>query len=230
MVPSPDLEGRYWETLETTGRDALMVAGSRSTFAAGSVLLARDDVSGDVAIVRSGLIKAVVRIGGRHVVLALRGPGDILGELANIKGGRRSAAVVAVNRVEALTVPRDQFAGFLSSYPCAADSLRRVIVDRLYEADRDRIAAASMTVGQRLARLLLKAVRRYGVLTPDGSLKLDQLSQEDLAACIGGAPRTIAREMGGWRRRNIISTERRSVTVHEPGALEWIVGRHAPRP
>ena len=87
-----------------------------------------------------------------------------------------------------------------------------------------------MTVGQRLARYLLKLVWRHGVPVPDGSLRIDQLSQEDLAACIGGGPRTVAREMGEWRKRSIISTERRSVIVHEPAALDRIAGRHAPPP
>jgi CRP-like cAMP-binding protein len=208
-----------------------MAVGSRSTFTAGSTLLADDDHSGDVLIIWSGLIKAVVRVGdGRQVVLALRGPGDIVGELTNINGGPRSAAVVAVNRVEALTVRRDDFAAFLRRHPDAADSLHRTVVERLREADRDRLAAASMTVGQRLARLLLKIVRRHGAPVQGGGLRIDQLSQRELAACIGGAQRTVAREMRLWRKRNIISTERRSVIVHQPTSLEWIAGRYSPPP
>ena len=231
MARGPEHDHGFWGTLDSTGRDALVQAGSRSTFPAGSVLLAHEDRSGDVAVVWSGLTKAVVRVAdGKQVVLALRGPGDIVGELAYINCGRRSAAVVAVNRVDALTVPRDQFTGFLNQHAGAADSLRRVIVERLCEADRDRLAAASMSVGQRLARLLLKIVLRHGVPAPDGGLRIDQFSQEDLAACIGGAQRTVAREIGAWRNRRLISTERRSVTVHQPAALERIAGRHAPPP
>ncbi|TMM34378.1 MAG: Crp/Fnr family transcriptional regulator [Actinobacteria bacterium] len=230
-APSPEPQRGFWATLSKTECDALIEAGVRSTFAPGSVLLAHHDSSGDVAIVWSGLIKAAVRVADdKHVVLALRGPGDIVGELAHINGGRRSAAVIAVNRVEALIVPRDRFTELLGRDRAAADSLRRIIVDRLCEADRDRLAAASMTVGQRLARYLLKLVWRHGVPVPDGSLRIDQLSQEDLAACIGGGPRTVAREMGEWRKRSIISTERRSVIVHEPAALDRIAGRHAPPP
>ena len=155
---------------------------------------------------------------------------DSSGDVAIVWSGLIKAAVIAVNRVEALIVPRDRFTELLGRDRAAADSLRRIIVDRLCEADRDRLAAASMTVGQRLARYLLKLVWRHGVPVPDGSLRIDQLSQEDLAACIGGGPRTVAREMGEWRKRSIISTERRSVIVHEPAALDRIAGRHAPPP
>ena len=103
MARGPEHDHGFWGTLDSTGRDALVQAGSRSTFPAGSVLLAHEDRSGDVAVVWSGLTKAVVRVAdGKQVVLALRGPGDIVGELAHINCGRRSAAVVAVNRVDAL--------------------------------------------------------------------------------------------------------------------------------
>jgi hypothetical protein len=36
--------------------------------------------------------------------------------------------------------------------------------------------------------------------------------------------------MRDWRQRNIVSTERRSVTVHKPATLKQIAGRHAPPP
>jgi CRP-like cAMP-binding protein len=227
-LPGP---GRgFWGTLDKAEQERLTDLGLLSSFAPGNVLLARSDCSGDVAILWSGLVKAVVRVADeRQVVLALRGPGDIVGELAHIHGGHRSAAVVAVNQVEALIVPRDRFAETLRRNADAANSLRRLIVDRLCEADRDRLAAASMTVGQRLARFVLKVARRHGEPVRHG-LRIDQLSQQDLAACIGAGPRTVAREMSDWRRRDIISTERRSVTVHEPAALNRIAGRNAPPP
>jgi CRP-like cAMP-binding protein len=152
MANSPEPQHGYWGTLSATGRAALIAAGSWSVFAAGSVLLAQRDDSGDVLVVWSGLAKAVARgAEGKQVVLALRGPGDVLGELGNLTGGQRSAAVIAVNQVEALTVRRIHFTRFLHDHPGAADSLQRTIIDRLYEADRDRLAAASMTVGQRIA-------------------------------------------------------------------------------
>ena len=221
----------FWGSLPPAARAALLALATQSTFAAGRMVLAQEDSSGDVLVIWSGLVKVVARAAnGRHVVLALRGAGDIVGELANINGGPRSAAVVALSRVEALVVPGAQFTRFLESCQVAAESVRRTIIDRLCETDRDRLAAATMTVGQRLARLLLKISARYGVPTPGGGRRTEQLSQHELAACIGGATRTVAREISIWRRRNIISTERRAIIVRQSSALERIVGRHAPPP
>jgi len=231
MAREPEPGHGFWGSLDRPDRNALVQAGSWLSVAPGEVLLARADDSGDVAIVWSGLTKAVVRVvDGKQVVLAVRGAGDIVGELSHINRGGRSAAVVAVNRVQALLLRRCHFHQFLDHRAHAAETLRCVIVDRLCEADRDRLAAASMTVGQRLARFLLKIALRHGIPGPAGDLKIDHLSQEDLAACIGGATRTVAREMQAWRTRKIISTERRSVTVHQVPALMRIAGRHAPPP
>jgi CRP/FNR family cyclic AMP-dependent transcriptional regulator len=218
----------YWGRLTADDCVALANVGSRLAFAAGSTLLAQEDATGDVVIVWSGFIKVVARLATRrHVVLALRGPGDVLGEMAYINGGRRSATVAAISEVEVIRVPRADFGRFLDGSTHASHLLRRTLVDRLREADSDRIAAASMTVGQRLARLLLTLARHHGVPSPEGGLTVALLSQDDLAACVGGGRRTVARQMRQWRERDIVSTTRRSVTVRQPEALARMAGHSA---
>jgi CRP/FNR family transcriptional regulator, cyclic AMP receptor protein len=198
----------YWGRLTPNERIALATVGKRLTVTAGSVLLAQQDTTRDVIIVWSGFTKVVARVAPRqHLVLGLRGPGDLLGEMAHVDGGPRSAAIAAVSK---------------------SHLLHRTLVGRLREADQDRIAAASMTVGQRLARLLLRLTRRYGVPGPQGGLSVALLSQNDLAACIGGGRRTVARQIRQWRERGIVSTTRLSVTVHRPEELARIAGLSPP--
>jgi CRP/FNR family transcriptional regulator, cyclic AMP receptor protein len=211
----------YWAGLAAEERAELTRIGARSTFTAGSTLVDPDSGSRDVIIVWSGFTKVVPATGNRNIVLALRGPGDIIGEMASTSGDQRSAGI-AIDRVEALTVPRESFAQFLAGSGHASDLLRRTLVDRLREADGDRLAAASMSVGQRLARLLLKLAARYGVRGPTGEVTVGLLPQRELAACVGGARRSVARELALWREREIISIARRSVTVHRPEALARI--------
>jgi CRP/FNR family transcriptional regulator, cyclic AMP receptor protein len=218
----------YWGKLTADDCVVLANVGSRLAFSAGRPVLAQEDDTGDVVIVLSGFTKVVARVAaGRHVVLALRGPGDLLGEMAHVNGGRRSASVAAISEVEVIRVPRADFSRFLDGSTHASRLLRKMLVDRLREADSDRIAAASLTVGQRLARLLLTLARRHGVPSPDGGLTVALLSQDDLAACVGGGRRTVARQMRQWRERDIVSTTRRSVTVRQPEALARMVGHAA---
>jgi CRP-like cAMP-binding protein len=79
-----------------------------------------------------------------------------------------------------------------------------------------------MTVGQRLARLLVELANSYGVRTREGGTRIAlALSQKDLAACVGGSHRTVAREER-WRERGFVATSRRSVIIHQPVALRRI--------
>jgi CRP-like cAMP-binding protein len=241
-APSPDEPQRpwlriqaepqrgYWRDLDEDARIALMRTAEFTVGIPGQVLLPPDDSTGDVLIVWTGLVKLVVYKGRTQIVLALRGPGDVVGELAGITGNPRSAAVVCTGPVAVLRIRGEEFVDFLRHFPAADEVLRRTVAERLGEADRDRFAAATMNVGQRLARFLLNLMKHYGIPAPGGGVKLEPLSQQDLAGCVGGAQRTVAREMSDWRARGFISTSRLSVTIHEPESLRRIAGRHAPPP
>jgi CRP-like cAMP-binding protein len=217
--------------LTATERAALTKAGTRYATAVGTTLLDRRDTSGDVLILSSGLVKIVAWPPvGQTLVLAVRGPGDIVGELAHLCGGRRSATVIAIDDIEALRLPCVEFARLLHRNSNASDVLRCTVVERLGEADRDRLAVASMTVRQRLARLLIKLAQRYGTADPRGGVTVHRLSHGELAACVSGARRTVVRELARWRDRRIISTTRLSVTVYRPDVLAHIAGPNSPPP
>jgi CRP-like cAMP-binding protein len=224
--------GDFWAELGAPERTALRSAGTWSVHEPGSVLLIQHDTTRHVIVIWSGFTKVTSRVGsGADVVLAVRGPGDIVGELVGLTGGLRCATVVTLERVEALTVAADRFASFIGEFPQAGAVLTRLLVNRLRESDRERLAAGSMSVGQRLARLLLHLATRYGVPVDGGGSRIAlTLSQKDLAACVGGSPRSVARELGRWRKRNIIANGRRWVDVRQPEALQWIAGARAPRP
>jgi CRP-like cAMP-binding protein len=75
---------------------------------------------------------------GEEVVLAERGPGELLGELSGIDGQPRSASVIALDEVRGLVVPLRAFRGFLMDNPRAALSLLELISRRLREAEARR--------------------------------------------------------------------------------------------
>jgi CRP-like cAMP-binding protein len=60
-----------------------------------------------VLVILDGRVKvSLMTIDGKEVELAVRGPGDLIGELAFIDGERRSASATAVEPVSSLVPPR----------------------------------------------------------------------------------------------------------------------------
>jgi CRP/FNR family cyclic AMP-dependent transcriptional regulator len=215
----------FWGDLATADRLALQEAGEWRDFPAGRTLLREDDQGSEVVVVWRGFVKVYSRVAAnRHVILAVRGPGDIVGEMASVGGGRRCATVAAIGRVNALVIDGKRFAEMVS----LGIVVQRVLIARLREADRNRLDSGSTSVDQRLAGLLLDFTRRFGEPTAGGGVRLGlALSQKEMATCVGGSPRSVARVMRIWRQRGIVTTGRQWVVVKSPTDLDRIAGRCA---
>lgn len=76
---------------------------------------------------------AVVRVGS-HVLTRL-GPGDVVGEVALLDHGSRTATVVAETEVEALVSSAEEFTQILTGVPAVARALLVSLAGRLRAAD-----------------------------------------------------------------------------------------------
>ncbi|GIJ50880.1 cyclic nucleotide-binding protein [Virgisporangium aliadipatigenens] len=225
----PEPGAGFWGDLNDAAREALTTAGSLRRYAAGDSIMGEGASTDNVVILWRGFVKVHSRVAvGRQVILAVRGPGDILGEMASVGGGRRCATVTAIGRATGLAVDREPFGALLMRDPHASMVVHRVLIARLLEADRIRLGSGSTSVDQRLAGLLLDFTRRFGEPTAGGGQRIGlALSQKELAACVGGSSRSVARVMGVWRQRGIVATGRQWVVVNSPTDLHRIAGQTA---
>ena len=83
---------------------------------------------------RSGSTEIRIEKYGTERVLAIRGPGQLVGERAALQISVRSASVVAVDTVHALVARIRDFAAFISDHPRVLDIIERQTHDR-YGAD-----------------------------------------------------------------------------------------------
>ena len=131
----------FLHTLTPAETDALEEMGEPGSYAAGEVIFEQGGTADCVFVLRAGRVRVSATAGdGEEVVLAERGPGELLGELSGIDGQSRSASVTAVDEVSGLTVPLRAFRGFLMDNPRAALSLLELISRRLREAEARRPA------------------------------------------------------------------------------------------
>jgi class 3 adenylate cyclase len=120
----------FWPALDPVERDAFRLCASPRTFAAGAMLMREGDQADHVIVILSGRTKICVEEGGRERILALRGPGDLVGERAALQISVRSASVVALVTVQALVARTRDFAAFVTDHPRVLAIVERQAYDR----------------------------------------------------------------------------------------------------
>jgi CRP-like cAMP-binding protein len=216
------------DTLDARDRDALLALGSPRTYPDGAALVREGERTTFVVAILAGwsVVSTATDRGGR-LILALRGAGDVIGDLAAIDERPRSATVTALGEIRAVVIAGERFRGFLFSRPGAARVIMRQIGARLRDADSGRRELASSTVLERLAALLTELADRRGRDT-EGGVTIDlALPQHDLAASVGATREAVAKGLRVLRDRGIVRTGQRKLVVIHPDLLRLLT-RPAP--
>jgi CRP-like cAMP-binding protein len=193
-------------------------------FERGTTLMHQQEIPGRVLVIERGHAK-VTRLTeeGREVVLAFRGPGDLLGEVSALGGEPRSATVRALEPLDALAIAAADFDNLLEQHPRMALVILRVVIERLRMADRQVFEfAAHQTLG-RVARRLVELAERFGEPCDGGVRIALGLSQEELAGWAGASREATSKALHDLRAMDLIATERRHITVRSVDDLRRVV-------
>lgn len=200
--------------------EALVARTRKRLMSRGDPILRAGAAGDDVVLVLSGRVQLVAYgAAQREVLLAIRGPGELIGEMAALGGRRRSASVIAVDDVEAGFMTGEEFRAFLRDHPDAALVLIRMLVRRLAEADRDRVDLATQDSVGRIAKRLLELAADHGAPSAGGTRIELSLTQDELARWTGATRETVSRALRLMRQLGWVSTDNRKVTVLDPDAL-----------
>jgi CRP-like cAMP-binding protein len=208
--------------LDPDDRVILMGAGRFRRYRRGAPIIVQGDHGDTVFLVLSGRVKVTVNTAdGREILLAVDGPGELLGEFEAIDpgGGPRTAGNVALEAVECRAMTGQEFRDLLDSHPSIPLVILRWAIRRLQAADRRRIDAASVDTTHRLARLLLELADNLGQADPS-QVDIDiPLTQEELASQIAASRDAVVRALTSLRSRHLIATARRRITILDISAL-----------
>lgn len=212
----------FWEALHADDRAALLRAATRVVVEAERQFLTQGEDSDHLVVLVRGWVKVIAQShAGYRALLALRGPGELLGEQASMESGRRSASLVTATPAELLQLPATRFHVLARARPGIAAALEQTLSRRLREADLQRVGITE-PVPARLAALLLDLVERCGMPEPDGTgrrLAL-ALSQDDLAGLLLTSRRTVSRVLEQWRAQGFIVTGRQYLSVRSVDQLK----------
>jgi hypothetical protein len=128
----------FWEALNPVERDAFRSFAISRTFAAGARLIQEGDQADHVLVILSGRTRICVEENGKERLLAVRGPGQLVGERGVLEVSARSASVIALETVQALVAWSRDFAAFISHHPRVLDIVERQVHDRRTEDPAQR--------------------------------------------------------------------------------------------
>ncbi len=200
-----------------------LLAGERTvTLEAGETLFERGDAGDGCYWLRSGVLKVcVASTKGEQRILAILGPGAIVGEMAMIDGLPRSASVAAVRACELTFVSRAAFLDILRQHPELYADIVKTLATRLRHSDEDMAASSFLTVRARVARALMQFAQQLGEDAGDGQMLIrHRITQSDLAAMAGVARESVSRTLGDWKRHKVLERATRAGYVVHRARLE----------
>jgi len=209
------------QQLSRQDADALVERVRRRTIKPGTEIIRAGSAGDEAFLVLAGRVRLVAYgADRREVVLALRGPGELIGEMAALGAGRRTATAVAVDEVEAGFLSASELLGFLRDHPDSTLVLIRMVVRRLAEATQDVVDLATQDSVGRLAKRLVDLSSVHGRAASGGTQIELALTQDELARWTGATRETVSRALRLMRQLGWVATDRKTITVLDPAALK----------
>lgn len=220
----------FWSSLTRPERDAFSALAQQSTFPPGKVLYHEGEPGDHLLVLQSGWVQISVDRGGGERVLALRGPGDLIGERTVLRLRSRSATVTSLTTVSSLLASVEAFAAFLEDHPRVVAVLEQQVFDRLREGagrplpNESGTASPASWVGQNCAILLtdiagFKASGRHSQDRRTARRMMYELLRDALEK--SGVPREVCH----WEDRGDGALIIIPPTVPTSSAVDPLIGR-----
>ncbi|MFD3582873.1 Crp/Fnr family transcriptional regulator [Streptomyces sp. NPDC058683] len=168
-----------------------------------SVMLRQGDPATHVIVLESG--STLITLSGscgERALLAVRGAGELLGELAVLDSQPRTATVIAAETCHIRIIPAAAFLMFVEEHDLLAPLLRHAIA-RVRESEAVRLELATASVPLRLASALSRLVDTASTSTSDLAVRL---TQTELSQMIGASRNAVVNALKPWREQDWVRT------------------------
>lgn len=214
------VEGNYisqvplFEGLDEEQQRSLRAKMGQTTLRRGEVLFEEGDQGNRLYIITEGKVKlGHTSLDGRENLLAVLGPGEIIGELTLFDPGPRSTTATAVSPVTLLHLDHADLVGILDTNPTMGKHMLRALARRLRRTNESLADLVFSDVPGRVAKALLDLADRFGTPTDDGVHVPHDLTQEELAQLVGASRETVNKSLADFVSRGWIQLEGRAVTL-----------------
>jgi signal transduction histidine kinase len=169
------------------------------SFPPGTIVFAEGDDGDRACVITQGEVEVVKVTGSREVLLAVRGPGDVIGEMALLDSAPRMASIRARSEVTFLSIPKQVLDELLATSATAARSLFGVLLSRWRETE------VRLRQSERMAQIgTLTAGLAHEMNNPAAAVRRGAGQLGAAVARLGGAAADLERlGLGPDRKRPI---------------------------
>ena len=206
--------------LEPAPLQDLLRSATRRDLRPGEEIITQGDENGDFAVclLAGGLKVSMVSIGGREIILNYCTPGELVGEIALLDSGTRTATVSAVQPSSVLVIPSHAFVAAALANPASMAGVMRELARRIRQLNLVVESDRTFSMAPRLARALVR------LLDPEaegGTLRYSP-SQSDLGAFAGLARENVSRLLSEWEGQGIVGREGRALVLRDVEYLQLL--------
>jgi CRP-like cAMP-binding protein len=201
----------------------LMRAVQLRVVKAKQALCHKGDPGNQLYLIVNGVLKAqTTSAAGDDIVFSIMGPGEMFGELALLRGGKRTATVIAIRDSQLIVIDRRDLFPFLRRHPDAALKLLEVLAGRVERLSAKVEDKSFLNLPQRLAKCLFELAERWGRKAADGLHIEQRLSQSELGDLVATTRESINKQMKAWAKEGVASMQDGHIVIRDEAALQRI--------
>jgi CRP/FNR family cyclic AMP-dependent transcriptional regulator len=185
----------------------------------GALLFSQGDDSDGLFIIKEG--RAKVFIGdesGKEMVIAILGPGEVVGEIASLDGEVRTASVETLEPCAVLHIAQTDFKGFLAENHELAFEIIQVLTRRI----RNYAASVSNLAFKNVYERIVTVLEQNSEEKDDGTrVVTGAFTHQDFSDMVGSSREMVSRVFSELTKGGYISTDHRVITIHKKLPKGW---------
>lgn len=195
----------------------------------GALLFSQGEPAHAVYLVHRGQMRlSKLTPEGEQVIVSFLVAGEPFAVVAAMQETTYAVTAEAVRPTILLSWPKAVLTEAFRRHPDLSFRAVQVISSRMRELQDRFRELATLPVGPRLARALLRLADQCGRPTNDGIRLELRLTRQDLAELTGTTLYTVSRLVSAWRTQGILATRREQMTVADPERLAGLAENPLP--
>ncbi|MEM7194991.1 MAG: Crp/Fnr family transcriptional regulator [Pseudomonadota bacterium] len=184
------------------------------------VIITEGDSTDGLYIIVRGRVKIYVSDeSGKEMILAIRGSGEYLGEIASLDGEKRTASVRTIEETEVYQISQEEFREFLAKNPQLSFEIIQLLTRRI----RDFASSLRNLAFKSVYGRIIEVLKENSELAEDGVTRVvtTKFTQQNIADMVGSSREMVSRVLSELVKGEYISIENKIISIHKNLPKGW---------